>query len=186
MLHALSRRQVAKLNHFGQDSKWLWWLSFNHSYIIGYFKRKRIPLRFAFEIKWYIPTVAFKWEFRLLTIVKITFKCVKDTINTQNRKHSFEIFGFDFIVDKDVNVFLLEVNTNPGLELSSPLITKLVPRMIDDALRLSVDLLFPNETEKDKNKTYNSKFPVDNYSNSENMYDFLGNINEKWEKVNSK
>ena len=51
--------------------------------------------------------------------------------------------------------------------------------MIDDALRLSVDLLFPNETEKDKNKTYNSKFPVDNYSNSENMYDFLGNINEK-------
>jgi len=116
---------------------------------------------------------------KIADIVKITFKCVKDTINTQNRKHSFEIFGFDFIVDKDVNVFLLEVNTNPGLELSSPLITKLVPRMIDDALRLSVDLLFPNETEKDKNKTYNSKFPVDNYSNSENMYDFLGNINEK-------
>jgi len=49
--------------------------------------------------------------------------------------------------------------------------------MIDDALRLSVDLLFPNEMER--SNPYVSKFPVENYTNSENIFDFLGNINDK-------
>ena len=38
--------------------------------------------------------------------------------------------------------FLIEINTNPGLEESSPLIRMLVPRMLDDALRLTVDKEF--------------------------------------------
>lgn len=60
--------------------------------------------------------------------------------------------------------------------MSSPLIRQIVPRMIDDALRLSVDLLFPKET---NGKLYESRFPVENYSNSENLYEYLGNINDR-------
>ena len=30
--------------------------------------------------------------------------------------HSFEIFGYDFMVDEDFKVYLIEVNTNPCLE----------------------------------------------------------------------
>lgn len=55
---------------------------------------------------------------------------------------SFELFGFDFLVDSNINVWLIEVNTNPCLELSAPLLEKLVPRAINDALKLTVDLVF--------------------------------------------
>lgn len=40
-------------------------------------------------------------------------------------------------------VFLIECNSNPCLELSSRLLTFLIPKMIDDALALTVDKVFP-------------------------------------------
>jgi D-alanine-D-alanine ligase-like ATP-grasp enzyme len=37
-------------------------------------------------------------------------------------KASFELFGFDFMVDSSYETWLLEVNTNPCLEESSPVL----------------------------------------------------------------
>ena len=41
------------------------------------------------------------------------------------------------------------VNTNPGLEESSPWIKLIVPRMLDDALRLTIDHLFETKYDFD-------------------------------------
>ena len=38
---------------------------------------------------------------------------------------------------------MIEVNTNPCLEESSNLMKELIPRMIEDMLKLTVDLIFP-------------------------------------------
>jgi len=54
-----------------------------------------------------------------------------------------EIFGYDFILDEDLNPWLIEVNTNPCLEESSTLLKVLIPRMLDDALKLTLDVVFP-------------------------------------------
>ena len=75
-------------------------------------------------------------------IIEITMKCAKTQMNINKRKYSFEIFGYDFMLDSDFNLFLIEINTNPGLEESSPWIKTIVPRMLDDALRLTIDMLF--------------------------------------------
>ena len=37
-------------------------------------------------------------------------------LNSENRHYTFEIFGYDFIIDSDCNLWLIEVNTNPSLE----------------------------------------------------------------------
>lgn len=182
---------------------------------------------------------------KIKEIIDITFRAVAQKINLNERKNCFEIFGYDFIMDVDYNVFLLEVNTNPGLEESSPLIKKLVPRMLDDALRLTIDDLYETKytwttsnitntnSEKEKaenhekcekvedklqgtkdtdvniakedfkephkgetselneklNSTvtgtnncsgnYNSPFPVDGYSESDNLWDLVCDLNEK-------
>eukprot|EP00826_Nyctotherus_ovalis_P065251 TRINITY_DN9586_c0_g1_i5.p1 TRINITY_DN9586_c0_g1~~TRINITY_DN9586_c0_g1_i5.p1 ORF type:complete len:410 (-),score=85.20 TRINITY_DN9586_c0_g1_i5:323-1552(-) len=83
-------------------------------------------------------------------------------------KSSFEIFGYDFILDADCNVWLIEVNTNPCLEESSKLLKILLPRMLNDAFRLTLDCAFPPSAH------YSSatlkKFPVDGYDDDENMW----------------
>ena len=102
----------------------------------------------------------------IIKIIGITANIAKNKINGFNRRNCFEIFGYDFILDKDYNPFLLEINTNPGYEESSPLIKMLVPRMIDDALRLTIDKTFERN---DKYKNI-SLFPVDDYKDEENMW----------------
>ena len=77
-----------------------------------------------------------------------------------NRSYQFEIFGYDFMLDEDFNVFLIEINTNPGLEESSPWIKIIVPRMLDDALRLTLDQLF--EPKYDFNLNYKNMGNLEN------------------------
>ena len=63
-------------------------------------------------------------------------------INPNKRKYCFELFGFDFMLDADLNCWLIEVNTNPCLEESSKLLEMLIPRMVDDMFKLTVDKVF--------------------------------------------
>ena len=67
----------------------------------------------------------------------------KRKLNPNKRKHCFEIFGYDYIIDQDFNVWLIEVNTNPCIEESSSLLKILLPRMLDDAFKITIDELFP-------------------------------------------
>ena len=114
-------------------------------------------------------------------VIGISMKSVKKSINENNRKGCFEIFGYDFMFDKDLNPYLIEINTNPGLEISSPLISTLVPRMIDDALRLTIDVIFNTKyiEERYVDGKYSSPFHVDGYNDDENLFDFVCDLNEK-------
>lgn len=91
-----------------------------------------------------------------------------------NRKFCFELFGFDFIVDKNLEVYLLEVNTNPGLEESSPWINILLPRMIDDAFRLTLDDIYETKYSHVKEgETYESPYNVEGYDKNENLWELV-------------
>ena len=96
-------------------------------------------------------------------IVELTMKSVKEKINPNKRNYCFEIFGYDFMMDVNLNVYLIEINTNPGLEISSPWIKAIVPRMVDDALRLTIDKVFPTKYQFDKNVINEVNF--EDYSN---------------------
>ena len=135
----------------------------------------------------YDNKVDFKSEIipNIKRIIKFVFQSIKNKINGLNRNYTFEIYGFDFMLDIDFNPFLIEVNINPGLEESSPLIKMLVPRMLDDALRLTVDKEFDTvylfrgieRKSNDNNYKYESPFPVNGYSNSENLFKFICDLN---------
>lgn len=77
-------------------------------------------------------------------IITKTMDAVKRKIDPNKRSGCFEIFGYDFMVDSDFTVWLIEVNTNPCLEESSDLLKRLLPRMLDDAFRLTLDRDFPD------------------------------------------
>ena len=63
-------------------------------------------------------------------------------MDPNKRINSFEVFGYDFMIDEDFKVYLIEANTNPCLELSSLLLAKLIPRMVDNAFRITLDPIF--------------------------------------------
>ena len=112
-------------------------------------------------------------------LVEISFKSVGKKLLKTNPVLCFEIFGYDFIIDNDFKPWILEINNNPGLCISSPLIKKLIPRMLDDAFRLTIDKVFETRYSPeviDGNK-YKSKFKLDGYSDEENVFEFLCNIN---------
>lgn len=47
--------------------------------------------------------------------IKITLKATSKLLNSHNRKFSFQIFGYDFMIDQAGYPWLIEVNTNPCL-----------------------------------------------------------------------
>lgn len=89
-------------------------------------------------------------------------------------KHSFEIFGFDFLVDSNMDTWLLEVNSNPCLEETSPLLERIVPRMINDALKLTIDQIFlPKRGMAFYDKNELNVFDVPGYDLHNNMWSQL-------------
>ena len=51
------------------------------------------------------------------------------------RHHNFELLGLDFMIDDTYRPLLIEVNTNPCLELSCPLLETIIPSLIENTLR---------------------------------------------------
>ena len=114
-------------------------------------------------------------------IIMLSMETIKETINENQRKFCFELFGYDFIFDNDFNPYLLEINTNPGLEESSPLINMLIPRMIDDLFRLTIDKIFVPDYINNKTMNYISPFKVDGHDDKENLWEKIGNIYIRYE-----
>ena len=102
---------------------------------------------------------------KIVYIIRLAIGSSKSNINHLNRSNCFEIFGCDFILDEKYKPYLLEINMNPGLEISSPLISKLVPRMVDDALKLTIDKKYYKDKEEP------SLYHVDGYDDMENMWE---------------
>ena len=62
------------------------------------------------------------------------------------------MFGLDFMLDDDFKPYLIEVNTNPCLALASPLLIRLIPSMLENALKIAVDSMFMPPENFSKNK----------------------------------
>ncbi len=93
----------------------------------------------------------------------------KKEFNKFYRKHQFELFGFDFLIDQDFRTWLIEVfppihihlfltnsykcNTNPYLGIPNTFIAELLPQMLNDMLRITLGKLFKK---KNKSRTRNT------------------------------
>ncbi len=70
-------------------------------------------------------------------------KSVYLKLSSKQQMHNFEIFGLDFMIDKKFKPWLIEINTNPCLDCSCPLLDRIIPYMVEQSIKLSVDLVYP-------------------------------------------
>lgn len=75
-------------------------------------------------------------------MVQATFEATYSKLSP-SQLHTFEILGYDFMVDSSFQVWLIEVNTNPCLALSSSLLARLIPNMLENAFKIVLDTHFP-------------------------------------------
>ena len=82
------------------------------------------------------------WETRIkpamINAVVSSLKCAVDMI--ENRKNSFDVYGYDFVLDDDLRPWLLEINASPSMEHSTPVTAELCPQAIDDTIKVVVDV----------------------------------------------
>lgn len=76
-------------------------------------------------------------------IVTDTIRATFHLLDSKKRLNSYELFGYDFMLDTGFKPYLIEVNSNPSLEMCSTLLTKLFTSMLDNTFRIAVDPLFP-------------------------------------------
>lgn len=55
------------------------------------------------------------------------FLSTEGKLGGDRSEDAFEIYGLDFMLDEDLKPWLIEVNTNPCLELSSSLLSRVIP-----------------------------------------------------------
>jgi len=57
-----------------------------------------------------------------------------------SKTNEFEIFGYDFMIDEDLKVYLIEVNTNPCIETTQcPLMQRLITQLLDQTFKITTD-----------------------------------------------
>ncbi len=81
-------------------------------------------------------------------LVLDTLKASFLRLDPNRRNGSFEVFGYDFMLDSSLRPVLIEVNTNPCLALVSPLLLRIIPTMLDGAMRIVLDSLYSDYNAK--------------------------------------
>lgn len=110
---------------------------------------------------------------QMIEIIKLSTLSIKDKINKKKRQFCYVTLGYDFMIDSNLKVWLIEINKNPGLCESSNIIKMLIPRMIDDSLRLTLDDIFEPKYNNNDPNNYKSPFQVEGYEDTENMWMYL-------------
>mmetsp|Transcript_7688 Transcript_7688/g.18727 ORF Transcript_7688/g.18727 Transcript_7688/m.18727 type:complete len:160 (-) Transcript_7688:60-539(-) len=80
---------------------------------------------------------------RIREVVVLIFQSVWRKINPNRERNTFEVFGLDFLLDEEMNVWLIEVNTNPYIGCSSSLLKSVFTGMLEGCARKCLDPNFP-------------------------------------------
>jgi tubulin monoglycylase TTLL3/8 len=79
-------------------------------------------------------------------LVTDSFRAVYKKIDPDRNKNAFEIFGYDFMIDENFKVYLIEANTNPCLEICCPLLARIITELLDNSFRITLDPLYQPPT----------------------------------------
>ncbi|XP_022786949.1 uncharacterized protein LOC111327109 isoform X2 [Stylophora pistillata] len=102
---------------------------------------------------------------RMHQIMTTCFHSVRQKLH--KRAGTFDLLGFDFLIDDNFNVWLLEVNINPALHTNCQVLMDLLPGVVDETLKLVIEI-------NDKTKRRSPLFPLENQKGFQLLYNGEG------------
>jgi hypothetical protein len=101
--------------------------------------------------------------------VSISVKAAKAQLSESVVNRSFELLGYDFMINSEFQTTLIEVNSNPCLEFACPLLEELISSLIEGVFQTAIDRFFPPPSKNTRSK--NAQLSMDSISSSENRFD---------------
>ncbi|XP_066296558.1 protein polyglycylase TTLL10-like isoform X2 [Branchiostoma lanceolatum] len=106
------------------------------------------------------------WVFNGLTrrmkdIMLHCFHSVRHKI--QCRLGYFDLYGFDFLLDEDMKVYLLEINVNPALHTNCEVLQDMIPPLVEETVRVSLETF-------EKSRKNQSILPLTSMKNFQVIY----------------
>jgi hypothetical protein len=91
---------------------------------------------------------------RMKEIAKCSLMCASEMI--EHRKNSWELYGFDFMVDDNFNAWLIEINSSPACDYSTKVTERYVQKALVELLSVVLDTrtyeALPKREQKEKEK----------------------------------
>ena len=72
---------------------------------------------------------------QMKTLITDSIRATCFKLDPDRLTNSFEILGYDFMMDEDFRLILIEANTNPCLETESPLLSRIIPELIESTFK---------------------------------------------------
>lgn len=94
--------------------------------------------RYLVEERGEVDAVRTKIAPQIRRIVSQTLRSAQSAV--KDRKETCQVFGYDFLVDDNLNVWLLEINSSPTMEPSNDLTARLCKDFQLDTVKVIVDL----------------------------------------------
>ena len=94
---------------------------------------------------------------------RLTYEAACKKIFKETNEVGFELLGYDFMIDRDLNTWLIEINTNPCLSTLTSSQDHLIRRLVDDVLRITVDPTFgikPDEDPQEEKTEFATNFEL--------------------------
>lgn len=63
------------------------------------------------------------------------------------------------MIDENFKVYLIEVNTNPSLEICCPLLARIIPELLDNSMRIAIDPIYQPQFIANENIITPSELP---------------------------
>lgn len=102
---------------------------------------------------------------KIKKIVLYTLECVQDMVD--NMKCAAELYGYDIMIDENYNPWLIEINSSPAMDYSTPVTKQLVKQVLEDTVKVMVDYHYTSNKKKKRVETggfsllYKAKTMVD-------------------------
>jgi Tubulin-tyrosine ligase family len=80
---------------------------------------------------------------KIKELCQFSVQAAADEMSKTDMAKSFELLGYDYMIDVDFNPILIEINSNPCLELVCPLLKELITNLIENTVTLAIDPQFP-------------------------------------------